>query len=186
MSRTGLKRRNDLKGFTLFELVIVLFIVSLFLGLVSVPIQGVLAGGDLGKATRMIMSEVTRLRGEAAYTRKPQALILNMTENSFYPYESAEDKQRAGLSPDQVSSKKQELPPGVYIEDVLVISKDKDQEGEAFIRFFSNGCVEHSLIHLKNSADEAYTLEILPLTGFVRMHEGYIEKKEARRGVYSP
>ena len=182
MSRTGLKRRGDQKGFTLFELVIVVFIVTLFLGLVSVPIEGVLAGGDLGRATRMIMSEVSRLRGEAAYTRKPQALILNITENSFYPYESQEEKKPEDLLKDteQVSSYKQVLPPGVYFEDVVVLSKGKEQEGEAFIRFFSNGCVEHSLIHLKNSANESYTLEIQPVTGFVRAHEGYLEKKIQR------
>lgn len=182
MSRTGSKTRDDARGFTLFELVIVIFVITLFLGLVSVPIEGVLAGGDLGRATRMIMSEVSRLRGEAAYTRKPQALIFNITENSFYPYEPSDEKKAEGLLTDteRVSSWKQELPPGVYIEDVVVLSKGKEQEGEAFIRFFSNGCVEHSLIHLKNSADEAYTLEIHPVTGFVRTHEGYIEKRKEK------
>jgi len=183
MSPTGLlKSGDDQKGFTLFELVIVIFIVVLFLGLVSVPIQGVLAGGDMAKASRMIISEVSRLRGEAAFTRKPQALILNINENTFYPYEVQEDRSLEDLmkGTEQVSSFKQELPPGVYLEDVVVLSKGKDQEGEAFIRFFSNGCVEHSLIHLRNGANEAYTLEISPLTGFVRIHEGYIEKKLQR------
>jgi prepilin-type N-terminal cleavage/methylation domain-containing protein len=179
MSRTGSKRRDDQNGFTLFELVIVVFIVTLFLGLVSVPIERVLAGGDLGRATRMIMSEVSRLRGEAAYTRQPQALILNMTENTFYPYELREERKLEDLLKDteRVSSRKQELPPGVSLEDVVVLSKGKNQEGEAFIRFFSNGCVEHSLIHLRNSENESYTLEIQPVTGFIRVHEGYLEKQ---------
>ncbi len=186
MSRTGYNRKNESEGFTLFELVIVLFIVGLFLGLVSVPIEGVLAGGDLGRAARMIMSEVSRLRGEAAYTRKPQALILNITENSFYPYEPKDEKkledllkEKGQLTTEKLTTEKQELPPGVTIEDVVVLSRGKDQEGEAFIRFFSNGCVEHALIHLRNNADEARTLEINPVTGWVRIHEGYIEKKKA-------
>jgi prepilin-type N-terminal cleavage/methylation domain-containing protein len=181
MSRTGYNRKSDSDGFTLFELVIVLFIVSLFLGLVSVPIEGVLAGGDLGRAARMIMSEVSRLRGEAAYTRKAQVLILNITENSLYPYEPKDEKKLEDLlkEKEQLDTKKQDLPPGVSIEDVVVLSRGKDQEGEAFIRFFANGCVDHSLIHLKNNADEACTLEINPVTGWVRIHEGYIEKKKA-------
>jgi prepilin-type N-terminal cleavage/methylation domain-containing protein len=180
ISRTGYNRKDDPEGFTLFELVIVLFIVSLFLALVSVPIEGVLSGGDLGRATRMIMSEVSRLRGEAAYTRKSQALILNMTENTFYPYEPKDEKKAEDVlkETEQLSTEKQELPPGVSIEDVVVLSKGKQQEGEAFIRFFANGCVEHSLIHLRNSSNEAYTLEIHPVTGWVGIHEGYIEKKK--------
>jgi prepilin-type N-terminal cleavage/methylation domain-containing protein len=170
------------KGFTLFELVIVLFIVSLFLSLVSVPIQGVLAGGDLGRASRIIMSEVNRLRGEAAYARKPQVLVLNMTEHSLYPLETEQKRELGGIlnETEKRNSKKQMLPQGVYFEDVVVLSRGKDQEGEAFIRFYANGCVDHSLIHLKNIAQQAYTLEIHPVTGYVRIHEGYIEKKKER------
>jgi Tfp pilus assembly protein FimT len=181
MSRTGYNRNNDIEGFTLFELVIVLFIISLFLGLVTVPIEGVLSGGDLGRATRMIVSEVSQLRGEAAYTRRPQTLILNITENSFYPYEPTDEKKLEDLQKEtgQLSTKKQELPQGVSIEDVVVLSRGKKQEGEAFIRFFANGCVEHSLIHLRNNANEAWTLEINPVTGWVTIHEGYIEEKKA-------
>lgn len=182
MSPTGRNRRSDCRGFTLFELVIVLFIVSLFLSLASVPIEGVLAGGDLGRATRMIMSEVSRLRGEAAYARKPQVLVLNLTEHSFYPLESEQEKKLEGTLNEtgKRNTKKQMLPQGVYFEDVVVLSRGKDQEGEAFIRFYANGCVDHSLIHMKNSANQAYTLEIHPVTGYVRIHEGYIEKKKER------
>jgi prepilin-type N-terminal cleavage/methylation domain-containing protein len=182
MSRTGRNRKRIAEGFTLFELVIVLFIVSLFLSLVSVPIEGVLAGGDLGRATRMIMSEVSRLRGEAAYARNPQVLVLNMTEHSFYPLEPDQEKRLEGMlsETEKRRSKQQMLPQGVYFEDVVVLSRGKDQEGEAFIRFYANGCVDHSLIHLKNSANQAYTLEIHPVTGYVRIHEGYIEKKKER------
>ena len=178
ISATGWNKR----GFSLFELVIVLFIVSLFLSLVTVPIQGVLAGGDLGKATRMIMSEVTRLRGEAAYARKPQVLVLNMAEHSFYPLEEEQDTRLEGMlsETEKRRSRTQMLPRGVYFEDVVVLSRGKDQEGEAFIRFYANGSVDHSLIHLRNMADRAYTLEIHPVTGHVRVHEGYIEKRMER------
>jgi prepilin-type N-terminal cleavage/methylation domain-containing protein len=181
-SPTGRNRRNGRAGFTLFELVIVLFIVSLFLSLVSVPIQGVLAGGDLGRASRMIMSEVTRLRGEAAYARNPQVLVLNLTEHSFYPLERVQEEEVGGIlnQAEKRNSKKQMLPQGVQFEDVVVLSRGKDQEGEAFIRFYANGCVDHSLIHLKNLAGRSYTLEIHPVTAYVRIHEGYIEKKMQR------
>jgi prepilin-type N-terminal cleavage/methylation domain-containing protein len=182
MLPTGPNRGKDREGFTLFELVIVLFIVSLFLSLVTVPIQGVLAGGDLGRASRMIMSEVSRLRGEAAYARKPQILVLNLAEHSFYPLEPEQEKTPEGIlfETEKRGTKKSMLPQGVYFEDVVVLSRGKDQEGEAFIRFYANGCVDHSLIHLKNSAQRSYTLEIHPVTGYVRIHEGYIEKKEER------
>ena len=170
------------RGFSLFELVIVLFMISLFLSLVTVPIQGVFAGGDLGRATRMIMSEVSRLRGEAAYTREPQILVINMTEHAFYPMEPEQEKTLDDIlsGAERKSSRKQVLPQGVYFEDVVILSRGKEQEGEAFIRFYANGSVDHSLIHLKNNADNAYTLEIHPVTGHLRIHEGYVEKRKER------
>jgi len=70
MSPTGRPGRNKTAGFSLFEIAVVLFIISLFFVLVTVPIEGILSGGDLGQATRMLMSEVSKLRGEAAYTRR--------------------------------------------------------------------------------------------------------------------
>lgn len=128
------------------------------------------------------MSEVTRLRGEAAYARNPQVLVLNLTEHSFYPLERVQEEEVGGIlnQAEKRNSKKQMLPQGVQFEDVVVLSRGKDQEGEAFIRFYANGCVDHSLIHLKNLAGRAYTLEIHPVTAYVRIHEGYIEKKMQR------
>ena len=176
-------KRKGCEGFSLFELVIVLFMVSLFLSLVSVPIQGVFAGGDLGRATRMIISEVSRLRGEAAYARKPQALVINIAENTFYALDPEQEKTFMGetlMETEKGQPKKHMLPQGVFFQDVVVLSRGKEQEGEAFIRFYANGCADHSLIHLKNSAERAYTLEIHPVTGHVRIHEGYIEKRKEK------
>ena len=59
MSLTGPPKENRPAGFTLIEFAVVLFIISLFFVLVTVPIEGVLSGGDLGQATRLLMSEVS-------------------------------------------------------------------------------------------------------------------------------
>ena len=87
MSATGRPKKNRPAGFTLLEFAVVLFLISLFFVLVTVPIEGVLSGGDLGQATRMLMSEVSKLRGEAAYTRKIQTLVLDIEQNTFYALE---------------------------------------------------------------------------------------------------
>jgi prepilin-type N-terminal cleavage/methylation domain-containing protein len=183
ISPTGRPKRNRGSGFTLIEIAVVLFIISLFLALVTVPIQGVLSGGDLGQATRILMSEVSRLRGEAAYTRKIQTLVLDMEHNTFYaldPETQAEFKKTEESlfeEEKEVVPTKQDLPSGVFFEDVVLDTIGKVQEGEAEVRFFANGCVEHALIHLKNEGDKHYTLEINPVTGIISTQEGYIEQK---------
>ena len=183
MSPTGRPRKNETAGFSLFEIAVVLFIISLFFVLVTVPIEGILSGGDLGQATRMLMSEVSKLRGEAAYTRKIQTLVLNIEQNTFYalepetPVEFRKTEESLFEEEKEVVPRKKELPSGVFFADVVVDTLGKIQEGKAEIRFFANGCVEHTLIHLKNEGGKFYTLEINPVTGLIRTHEGYIEQK---------
>jgi len=183
MSPTGRPARNRKAGFSLFEIAIVLFLISLFFVLVTVPIEGVLSGGDLGQATRMLMSEVSNLRGEAAYTRKIQTLVLNIEQNTFYALEPETlvefRKTEESLFEEEkdVLPAIKALPSGVFFADVVVDTMGKVQEGKAEVRFFANGCVEHTLIHLKNEGGKFYTLEINPVTGLIRTHEGYIEQK---------
>jgi hypothetical protein len=177
-------RTGSAAGFSLFEFAVVLFIISLFFVLVTVPIQGVVSGGDLGQATRLLMSEVSKLRGEAAYTRKVQTLVLDIEKNTFYPLdpETPAEFRKAEESlfeeEREVVPRQKELPSGVFLADVVLETQGKVQEGKAEVRFFANGCVEHALIHLKNEGGNFYTLEINPVTGFIRTYEGYIEQKK--------
>ena len=186
MSRTGRPGRNKTAGFSLFEFVVVLFVISLFLVLLTVPIEGVLSGGDLGQATRMLMSEVSKLRGEAAYTRKVQTLVLDMDQSTFYPLESETSEKLRKTEGAHIEEEKEivpgekELPLGVSFADVVLDTLGKVKDGKVGVRFFPNGCVEHTLIHLKNEGGKVYTLEINPVTGLIRTHEGYIEQKRER------
>ena len=77
----------------------------------------------------------------------------------------------------EVAPRKKELPLGVSFADVVLDTLGKVKEGKIGIRFFPNGCVERTLIHLKNEGGKFYTLEINPVTGLIRTHEGYIEQK---------
>jgi Tfp pilus assembly protein FimT len=184
MLPTGRPRRSRAGGFSLFEFAVVLFIISLFFVLVTVPIEGVLSGGDLGQATRMLMSEVSRLRGEAAFARKSQILVLNLDQNTFYALESEipVEFRKAGETlfeeERQITPRKNNLPLGVTFADVVLNTLGKITEGKTGVRFFSNGCVEHTVIHLKNEGGKFYTLEINPVTGLIKTYEGYIEQKK--------
>lgn len=186
MSPTGRPEKNRATGFTLFEFAVVLFLISLFFVLVTVPIEGVLSGGDLGQATRLLMSEVSKLRGEAAYTRKIQTLVLDMEQNTFYALtpetlvEFRKTEESLFKEEEEIAPPQKNLPSGVFFTDVVLDTLGKLQEGKAQIRFFTNGSVDHALIHLKNEGGKSYTLEINPVTGLIRTHEGYIDQKRQK------
>jgi len=160
---------------------IVLFLLGLIAGILSLRIEGTLSGGDLRLASRMIIGEITSLRGKAAATRQEQTLTFNVDDNTLVPVEKGSSEV---ATPDwgreeKTSSLQQgkRLPKGVDLEDVYLFSEGKIQEGEAIMRFFVNGCVDRALIHLRNEENDVYTLEINPLTGHVRLYDRYVEQR---------
>ena len=167
---TGLLWKNRVNGFTLVELLVVILIVGLFSALISIRIEGSLSGGDLRLATRVIMGEINQLRGKAAYTHKEHVLGLNVDVNYLYSFLPLPQEG-------ELSKKIKKLPSGVNLEDVVIFSEGKIQEGEARIRFFANGCIDRSLIHLTNEKDEKYTLQINPITGQITVYDKYIDQK---------
>ena len=142
MSPTGRPGKNKTAGFSLFEIAVVLFIISLFFVLVTVPIEGILSGGDLGQATRMLMSEVSKLRGEAAYTRKIQTLVLNIEQNTFYalepetPVEFRKTEESLFEEEKEVVPRRKDLPSGVSFADVVVDTVGQGSGGKSGGSFF--------------------------------------------------
>jgi hypothetical protein len=107
-----------------------------------------------------------------------------MDRNSLHPFDSgtaAETASSRHTEEERAIRSAEPLPSGVRIEDVVLPSRGKIQQGEAGIRFFANGSVERAVIHLRNEREEAYTLEISPITGHVEVQDGYIEKETRPR-----
>lgn len=164
------------KGFTLLELLVVLAILGIFLGIFSLGTGNIISSGDLRLATRQILSEVASVRGEAAGTRSERLLIFNLDENSLEK-ETEEKGIESGLSENGRRTVLR-LPREVDLEDIRIERRGKFQEGKVAVRFFPNGCLERTLIHLKNPKDETYTIEINPLTGQGTLYERYIDQEE--------
>ncbi len=173
---TGKPRINSVKGFTLLELLVVLAILLIFLGIFSLGTRRILSSDDLRLAAREIMSAIAETRGKAAATRSKQVLFFDIEKNSL---EKRITKKNEDLSVDGDGRKTfLVLPKGVILEDIRVIGRGKFQDGVVAIHFFPNGCLERMLIHLKNSTDETYTIEVNPLTGQATLYESYIDQEE--------
>jgi len=170
-SATGLLRKNKTRGFTLIELLVVILILGLFSSLLAIRIEDVITGGDLRLASRIVIGQIRKLRGVAALAHKMQVLGIKIGQNELYPVQLKPGGDVVDNA--QVAVK---LPEGVIFKDVVIVSKEKVQDGEARIKFYPNGCVDRALIHIENKHDKVYTLEILPLTGQVLTHDGYIEQ----------
>ena len=173
--QTGPLSRRASCGFTLIELLIVLFILGIASFLLTPRLENIISGGDLRLASRIIIGEIHNARGIAAYTHLDQDLLLNMDENTIYPVEIVSaDERFAGEASrgHNIPPAIRRMPEGVSLEEVFVLSRGRFQGGSAAIRFYANGCVEQSRIHLRNERGASYTLDINPLTGNTVLKEG--------------
>lgn len=185
MLPTGRRRKADSEGFTLLELVVVVVILALVLSLLTPRIQSALTGGDMRFAARMFISEIRKYRGEAAHTRTEQTMVIDIKENAVYSLEvpsAGQGDSGRVVWGEEKKRNYRELPKGVRVEDVVILDLGKKQEGEARIRFFPNGTIDNSLIHLRSETGEVYTLEVNPLTGNVLIHDSYLDQKVLREG----
>ena len=163
-------------GFTLFELLIVLILLSLFGSLLFTRIADVIAEGDLRSAARTVIGEIQRYRVQAAYSREDQFLAVDMDRNTLYGVNSSGEP--LAVVEGKSGSYETTLPSGVRLKDVVVHPRGKMQESVAIIRFFADGSLERALIHLSNADDDIYTLQLNPFTGTVRIYETYVDERE--------
>ena len=166
------------------ELLITALILGLFWASVGIRLVGVLSDGDLGLAARRLSGEIRELRGRAAHGHKEQLLVVHLTRNRYWPSETREETEESAFewlnhADDSIPENAATLPRGVFFDRASVLGKDTRREGLVEIRFFANGCVERSLVTLRNEEGLSLTLEIHPLTGRVELHEGTFEQSIA-------
>lgn len=176
--------RGRSEGFTLLELMIVAVILGLFWASAGIRLDGAVSGGDLGLAARRLSGEIRELRGRAAHGHKEQVLVVHLTRNRYWPSESREDAEESAFewlnhADDSIPENAAALPRGVFFDRAAVLGEETRREGLAEIRFFANGCVERSLLTIRNEKGRSLTLEIHPLTGRVELHEGTVEQRAA-------
>jgi general secretion pathway protein H len=162
-------------GFTLLEITVVLFIIGLLLLLAYPKIQA-LTENSLQSASRRLVGTIQYLYHEAMATHQVRRLSYNLRDGAYQV--QATNSTEASITPVSIGGWVR-LPQGVSFQDVVTLRQGKVTEGEAFTQFFPAGLVEKTVIHLTDQDQHVFTLDINPLSGRVKVYEGYIEVKEA-------
>jgi len=149
---------NPKSGFTLIEILVVVFIISLTIALVMPNFLS--TGKNALKTEARHMSSALRYIYDEAVGKKQTYLFnINLDENSWGF--TSEQETRSFMTKG-----------GVEVSDVITLANGEISEGELLIEFGPMGPEESILLHLKKG-ESAYTIIFNHLSGRTKILEGY-------------
>lgn len=135
-------------GFTLLELVVVLFLAALLVSLVAPSLERPLASARLRAGATEVRALLARARSLAAAQARERAVAIDPGAGEFRI--AGEERVRR-------------LPEGVRFESVRIAGEETP--GPAAIRFFPDGGGDGAEISLRSEAAGRLRVTVEPLTG---------------------
>jgi prepilin-type N-terminal cleavage/methylation domain-containing protein len=174
MLRTlGDRRTSARSGFSLTELLIVVAILGMIAGVVIIGSGAMLPGAHLSQAVHTLSAHIYGARSEAISRNHTYHIEYDIDAGSYHtitPFRAPGELARG--DDERLATKREELPKGIEITQITVDGVHFN-EGRVRVRFDPIGTVSgHSVILTQGEYEAMFTIEVLPLTGLVRFHEG--------------
>ncbi|MFN3396326.1 MAG: Tfp pilus assembly protein FimT/FimU [Thermodesulfovibrionales bacterium] len=162
--RTGIYNRAT-RGFTLLELLVVIFVVSLFLA-ISAPSFTGLESNEIRSEAKKIASILRYLNDSAMAKKEERYLIVNLQDNSVtYSAEDGEKRERLE-----------------YLRAIYLGTRGEINSGEVKVIFTPLGAGEFMRFYLgmglglgtitdKTGDSQTFVVELNPLSGRVKIGE---------------
>lgn len=146
-------------AFTLIELIIVLFIISLTTALVM-PNLWVTGERALKSEAKRIGNTLRYINDEAAGKKRAYIFKIDLTANSW-GFDSEKE------------SRSFEMKNNIMLKDIIIPSLGEVSLGEVFLKFGPMGAEEPVTLHLIKDKDE-YTVIFNHISGRAKIYKGYI------------
>lgn len=175
MEKERARTSSDNRGFTLFELMVVLLLLGSIFLLTFPNFRQILEPRDIKRAVLQFVGSLKYAQSQAATTKQTHRLYVDLKDNSFWV---SKEGDRDSFSRDASTlGTPQSLPPGVIFLDVIQPERGKVREGKGYVNFSPTGWADECTIHLRRGEEEIYTIFIHPLGGKVEIASGYLEKR---------
>jgi prepilin-type N-terminal cleavage/methylation domain-containing protein len=173
-------------GFTMIEVMIVVVIIGVMTITVTTTIESMLPGERLNTSIRNLSADLRSIRSEAISRGVEFRLVYDLDGNRYRwstPFVLGEGLARQSRDEeweevDRMESPWQVLPQGVEFSAIYVASQPYSA-GQVFVRFDPVGTAsEHSVIMAQPQFNSLFTIEVMPLSGLVQMHDGLYQRQE--------
>jgi len=156
-------------GFTILEIIIVLFLLA---GLLGIILPRISLEENLGSVGRRMVGTVRSLQSLAMSTQKTVRLYVDMDRGVYWPV--ILDGSQEKVPTDATWATPLNLPANIRISDVLV-SQGKKESGRVELFFYPTGRIDPATMHLVDASKNILAIAIEPVTGAIRMSDERIE-----------
>lgn len=156
-------------GFTILEIIIVLF---LLVGLLGIILPRISLEENLGSVGRKMVSTVRSLQSLAMSTQKTVRLYVDMDRGLYWPVVLDGNQEKAPT--DATWSTPLNLPATIRFSDILV-NQGKKESGRVDLFFYPTGRIDPATMHLVDARNNILAIAIEPVTGAIRMSDERIE-----------
>jgi len=157
-------------GYTLIELSLVVFLLGLMLFLAVPRVRDSLINDALSASVRRTIGAVRGLRADAVREQVDYVLQLDLENNVFWTYS-------LDMTPEKRAERKESafhFPEGVKIADISQPGLGKKTDGEAIVKFYKQGHIQPTVIHLAREGRSA-TIVLAPFLSTIKVYDKYVE-----------
>lgn len=189
MSHRIVGTRSTRAGFSLVELMVVLLILGMMAGMMVVGTGAMLPGSYLAQAVHTLAAEVYGARSAAISRNLTYHIEYDIDANRYHlvtPYrkESQDETALARSEAERLITSEHEMPRGVEISRIIV-DGEEFTDGRVRVLFSPNGTVSsHTVLLTQGEYENQFTLEVLPLTGLIRFHDGDFYRELPEEGDF--
>ena len=156
-------------GFTILEIIIVLF---LLVGLLGIILPRISLDENLGSVARRMVGTVRSLQSLAMSTQKTVRLYIDIDRGVYWPMILDGNQEKAPTDPAWATPLT--LPVAIRVSDIL-LSQGKKESGRVDLTFYPTGRIDPMTMHLVDGRNNILALAIEPVTGAIRMSDERIE-----------
>ena len=156
-------------GFTILEIILVLF---LLVGLLGIVLPRISLEENLGSVGRRMVGTVRSLQGMAMLTQKTVHLYVDLDRGTYWPVILEGNQEK--VPTDATWATPVNLPDTIRFSDILA-SQGKKESGRVDLFFYPTGRIDPMTMHLADKNNNILAIAIEPVTGAIRMSDERIE-----------
>ncbi len=168
-SRLTLHAIRSSSGFTILEIIIVLF---LLVGLLGIILPRISLDENLSSVGRRMVGTVRSLQSLAMSSQKTVRLYIDMDRGLYWPMILDGNQEKAPIDPTWATPLN--LPATIRVSDIL-LSQGKKESGRVDLSFYPTGRIDPMTMHMMDAKNNILAIAIEPVTGAIRMSDERIE-----------